>query len=95
MYVIAVKDDTQVLGFRLFAGYATNTQSFNVDLCGVQVKSFVDDQKYVVGMIYQTLEFARDEAIRHTKLVEEQLGVHYVMYPMSLLELEHRMRNWK
>jgi hypothetical protein len=95
MYVIAVKDDTQVLGFRLFAGYATNTQSFNVDLCGVQVKSFIDEQKYVVGMIYQTLEFALNEAFRHTKLIEEQLGVHYDMYPMSLQQLERRMRNWK
>lgn len=94
MYVIAVEDKTQVLGFRLFSGY-TGTQPFKVDLCEVKVVSFVEEKKYILGMIFQSLEFARDEAIRHTKLIREQLGVEYIMYPMPLQELERRMRDWK
>ena len=93
MWVIAVEDSSEVVGFRLFAGYGSGPE-LKLNLQPVVVVSFEKEQKCILGFMYQTFSFAESEAARHTQLIKETLGKEYVMYPMSLEELDRRLKAW-
>jgi hypothetical protein len=86
MYVIAIEDTNQPLGFKLFSGFIREEAHFDA-LCAY---SFANQQKTFKALVFMGLDYGRQELNRYSGILKEKAP----QYPTVPERRDCRFRIW-
>lgn len=101
MYALIVKDEKINVGFKIFQKFdqRPNDRLDNVIVIPVfnfvSVKSFADNEKVIIPMLFSKLEYVEKEAVRMAKIIFENTGESVVLEPIHINELSELVQNWE
>lgn len=97
MFVIAIKDPTQVLGYRLFTGFRYPVGRYpELDLTGRFAVSDYEslDHKYVQAVLYPSFEFATHELDYTAAMLVRYEHIVPEMRVMNISDVQQAMLTW-
>jgi hypothetical protein len=90
MYVIAIEDENQPLGFKLFSGFMGEEAKFDAP-CAF---SYANQQKTFKALVFMGYDYGRQELKRYSALMKDSNYDTSGLYLMPLKELEQKMLDW-
>lgn len=100
MYALIVRDEKINAGFKIFQKFdqRPNDRLDNVIVTPVfnfiSVKSFADNEKVIIPMLFSKLEYVEKEAVRMAKIILENTGESVLLEPIHINELSALVQNW-
>lgn len=101
MYALIVKDEKINVGFKIFQKFdqRPNERFDNIIVTPVfnfiSVKSFGNNEKVIIPMLFSTLEYVKKEAVRMAEIILENTGESVLLEPIHINELSELVQNWK